>query len=232
MHLPVFSHHARLDLVDLRGTMGMRLFVVDPVEVLYEGIRSWLSAGAEFEVVGHASNGTRFMERLSAVSCDLVLMEVSMPEMDGIDTMRALHRLRPEVKVLAHSELTGVEYVNSMLIEGACGYLVKGCTREELLVALRTVRDGERYLSLPARISVERGYSYTEKRPDGEYIGLTQREREIIRLVALERTNGEIAAALHISEDTVKTHRKNLMTKLNVRSIAGLVKYAIDRRWI
>jgi DNA-binding CsgD family transcriptional regulator len=76
------------------------------------------------------------------------------------------------------------------------------------------------------------GYAYTDKRIDGEYIGLTAREREIIRMIALERTNGEIAAALFLSEDTVKTHRKNLMTKLNVRSVAGLVKYAIDRRWI
>jgi DNA-binding NarL/FixJ family response regulator len=119
-----------------------------------------------------------------------------------------------------------------MLIEGACGYLVKGGPREELLLAINTVMSGKRFLSEAAQRSVDAGYAYTEKRMDGEYIGLTAREREIIRLVAMERTNGEIAAALFISEDTVKTHRKHLMTKLNVRSVAGLVKYAIDRRWV
>jgi DNA-binding NarL/FixJ family response regulator len=97
--------------------------------------------------------------------------------------------------------------------------------------AIRMVSGGGQYISEAARLSVERGYSFTEKRMDGEYIGLTERERAIIRLIALERTNAEIAAALFISEDTVKTHRKHLMTKLNVRSVAGLVKYAIDRRW-
>lgn len=111
------------------------------------------------------------------------------------------------------------------------GYLVKACTREELLLAVRAALSGERFLSEAAKASIDKGYRYTEKRPDGEYIGLTQREREIIRLIALERTNGEIGAALLISEQTVKSHRKRLMTKLNVRSTAGLVKYALDRKW-
>jgi DNA-binding CsgD family transcriptional regulator len=102
----------------------------------------------------------------------------------------------------------------------------------KLLTDIRSALKGELYLSEAARHSVASGYSYTDKRIDGEYIGLTAREREIIRMIAQERTNGEIASALFLSEDTVKTHRKNLMTKLNVRSVAGLVKYAIDRRWI
>ena len=87
-------------------------------------------------------------------------------------------------------------------------------------------------MSPAAAASVEEGYHFTRKRIDGKYIGLTQREKEIIRLIALERTNQEIADALFVSVDTVKSHRKNLMTKLDVRSTAGLVKYAVDRRWI
>jgi two-component system, NarL family, nitrate/nitrite response regulator NarL len=110
--------------------------------------------------------------------------------------------------------------------------VVKGTGKEELIEAIHTVMRGERFISPAAQESVKAGYKYTEKRMDGEYLGLTEREREIIRLIALERTNGEIAAALFISEDTVKTHRKNLMAKLNVRSVAGLVKYAVDRCWV
>ena len=209
-----------------------RILIADPLELVADGLRARLAADEKLQVVAHASTGQKVLEQVRDLSVDLVLLEVSLPGMDGIDTMRAVHRMDPTVRVLAHSALTEIEYVNSMLIEGACGYLVKGGTLEELLTAIRCALRGERYLSEAAQRSVAAGYAYTDKRVDGAYIGLTAREREIIRMIALERTNGEIASALCVSEDTVKSHRKNLMTKLNVRSVAGLVKYAIDRRWI
>ncbi|MBL7964762.1 MAG: response regulator transcription factor [Flavobacteriales bacterium] len=210
----------------------VRLFIADALELVAEGLRSWLRDQPDLVIVGHATTGQALLDALPNNPVDVVLLEVSLPVLDGIDTMKRLRASFPEVKVLAHSTLKEIEYVNSMRIEGAAGYLVKGGSRDELIVALRTVLEGGEYLSEAARRSVEQGYAFTEKRMDGEYIGLTVREREIIRLVALERTNGEIAEALFISEDTVKTHRKNLMTKLNVRSTAGLVKYALDRRWV
>jgi two-component system nitrate/nitrite response regulator NarL len=210
----------------------VRIMVADPLDLVAEGLRNRLADLADMIVVAHADTGLRVLELLALLPVDLVLLEVSLPGRDGIDTMRAIRSDHPNVRVLAHSSLTDIEYVNSMLTEGALGYLVKGGSGEELQLAIRTVMGGERYLSAAAQSSVETGYAHTEKRMDGEYIGLTAREREIIRLVALERTNGEIAAELFISEDTVKTHRKHLMTKLNVRSAAGLVRYAIDRRWV
>ncbi|MBK7945820.1 MAG: response regulator transcription factor [Flavobacteriales bacterium] len=208
-----------------------RILIADPLELIAEGVRAWLSDERDLRPIDHVSTGKQLIERLNEAQPDLVLLEVSLPEMDGIDTMRAVRKAHPELRVLAFSALTDIEYVNSMLIEGACGYLVKGGPKEELIMAVRAAVADERYLSPAAQESIARGYKYTEKRPDGEYVGLTQREREIIRLIALERTNGEIGAALFISEDTVKSHRKRLMTKLNVRSTAGLVKYALDRRW-
>ncbi len=208
-----------------------RIIIADPLELIVEGVRSWLRAEHEFKIVGHARTGDGLIEMLGTIPCELVLLEVSLPEKDGIDTMRALHHTRPELHVLAFSALSEIEYVNSMLIEGASGYLVKGSKREELIDALRVTTEGGRYLSEAAQKSVEHGYAFTEKHPDGEYIGLTSREREIIRMIAQEHTNAEIGASLFITEDTVKSHRKKLMTKLNVRSTAGLVKYALDRRW-
>lgn len=209
-----------------------RIVIADPLELIAEGVRSWLRPGKEFTVVAHARTGRALLEILRKTPCDLVLLEVSLPDSDGIDTMRAIHKTYPKLPVLAFSVLTNIEYVNSMLVEGATGYLVKGGSKAELLEALDQVVQRRKYLSPDAEQSVKQGYAYTEKRPDGEYIGLTQREREIIRMVAEERTNGEISAALCISEDTVKSHRKHLMTKLNVRSTAGLVRYAVDRRWV
>ncbi|MEO8588456.1 MAG: response regulator transcription factor [Flavobacteriales bacterium] len=208
-----------------------RIHIADPLDPIAEGIRSWLIDAPDLTLAGHARTGHDLLRLLLVAPADLVLLEVTLPGMDGIDTMREIHGRYPHQSVLAYSVLPDIEYVNSMLIEVASGYLLKSAGREEFLLAVRTVLKGGRYLSENAQASLEKGYSYTDKRPEGEYVGLTQRERDIIRMVAQERTNAEIGAALFISEDTVKSHRKKVMTKLNVRSTAGLVKYALDRRW-
>jgi two-component system nitrate/nitrite response regulator NarL len=211
---------------------GMDIVVADAQELVADGIRFRLASDPSIRVAGHVPSGAALLHWLRSNSADLVLMDVSMPAMDGIDTMRALRTQHPGLKVLAHSALVDIEYVNSMLIEGARGYLVKGGPQQELVEAIALVMDGGRYISPAARDSVARGYRHCDKRIDGEYLGLSQRERDIIRLIALERTNDEIGMELHISTDTVKTHRKKLMTKLNVRSTAGLVRYAVDRCWV
>lgn len=210
----------------------VRIIVADAQELVADGLRYRLTGEPGMEVIAYAGTGQELLECLGRGTADLVLLDVSLPGMDGIDTARTLRRKFPDVKVLAHSMLVDIEYVNSMLIEGASGYLLKNSTKEELVSAVRRVMEGEHYLSETVRRSMEKGYKFTEKRPGGEYIGLTPREREIIRLVAQERTNDEIAMALNVSPETVKTQRKKLMTKLNVRSVAGLVKYAVDRCWI
>ena len=210
----------------------VRIIVADTQELISDGVSYRLRKAPGMTVVGHVVSGEALLEWLKKNSADLVLMDVSLHTMDGIDTTRALRGLHPKLKVLAYSVLHEIEYVNSMLIEGASGYLVKGGEKEELIEAIELVMDGGRYISPAARESVAQGYHHCDKRMDGEYLGLTHREREIIRLIALERTTDEIAAELFISPDTVKTHRKNLMTKLDVRSTAGLVKYAIDRCWV
>ncbi len=210
----------------------IRLLVVDAESLVADGIAKRLAQLPKFDMVGHARTGNAVLGMLGELCPDLLLMDVSLPEQDGIDTMRQLHANSPGLKVLAHSALSEIEYVNSMLLEGAQGYLLKGGTTKELVEAMESVLSGGRYISPVARANIARGYQHTEKRPDGEYIGLTAREREIIRLIAMERTSGEIAAALFVSEETVKSHRKNLMAKLNVRGVAGLVRYAMDRRWV
>lgn len=210
----------------------IRIIVVDQHELVALGIRSRLANSTEVEVVGHARTGKELLDRLRETQADLVLIDVSLHEMDGIDTTRHLHRHYPGLKVLAHSSLTEIEYVNSMLIEGASGYVLKDGPADELAIAVQIIMKGETYISASAKHSIANGYQFTEKRMGGEYIGLTKREREIIRMVALDRTNREIADALFITEDTVKTHRKHLMAKLNVRGVAGLVKYAVDRCWV
>lgn len=230
--IPIDRFHGNARTGSSNVVMELRIVVADAQELLADGLRMRLADHPDLRIVDHVTTGLGLLEWLEQDTADVVLMDVSLPLMDGIDTTRAIRTRFPQVKVLAHSALTEIEYVNSMLIEGAAGYLLKGASKEELVLAIRTVMGGGRYLSEEAQRSVERGYTHTDKRMDGQYVGLTEREREVIRFIAQEKTNAEIAAALHVSEETVKSHRKHLMTKLNVRSTAGLVKYAVDRCWV
>lgn len=210
----------------------VRIIIADPLALIATGLTTWLKDHVRYHVAAHVRSGKELLERLRTEPFDLVIMEVSLPELDGIDTMRAIRKEFPSQVVLAFSDLLEIEYINSMLVEGAMGYLCKDCGPEELRYALLEVLSSNRYLSENARQVVDRGYAHTTKHPDGEYIGLTSREREVIRMIAQEHTNEEIAGSLFISVDTVKSHRRQLMTKLNVRNSAGLVRYAVGRRWV
>lgn len=216
---------------DIKTHPPISIFVADQLELVSVGLRD-LFAETNIHVSGFAQTGGEVLEYLESNTPDIVLMDVSLPGMDGIDTTRAVHKEYPDQRIIAHSLLNEIEYINSMLIEGASGYLLKGADLAEMELAITTVLQGGQYLSPAAAETVERGYSYTDKRIDGEYIGLTDREREVICCIAREKTNNEIAEELFLSVETIRTYRKSLMTKLNVKSAAGLVKYAIDRRWV
>jgi len=211
---------------------NLKVVVADNQKLIADGLDALFSKSGGIEVVAFAKGGVALLGLLKDVDVDLVIMDVTMPQMDGIDTMKEIKRKFPTQKVLAYSALNEIEYINSMRIEGAKGYVLKDDDEKELMKAIRMIMDGHEYLSPQVQRIVKEGYEHTFKDLKGEYVGLTGREREIIRSIALERTNLEIAQELFVSVDTIKTHRKNLMQKLNVRSAAGLVKYAIDRGWI
>jgi DNA-binding NarL/FixJ family response regulator len=212
-------------------TSKTSILVADQLELVSVGLKD-LFASSDFEVCGYAQNGQEVLAWLKDNHADIVLIDVSLPGMDGIDTVRAVHQQYPEQILLAHSLLNEIEYINSMLIEGASGYLLKGADLAEFEKAISSILAGEQYLSEAAQAVVDAGYTYTDKRMGGEYVGLTDREREVIKRIALEKTNNEIADELFLSVETIRTYRKSLMTKLNVKTAAGLVKYAIDRRWV
>lgn len=208
------------------------ILVADQYELVCMGLREQFKDNANIEVVGFADTGMAVLEYLEKDSVDVILIDVSLPGMDGIDTTRLVHKQYPDQILIGHSFLNEIEYINSMLIEGARGYILKGADKAEFECALGEIANGGQYLSEAAQAQVAKGYSYTAKHMDGEYMGLTSREREIIICVAKEMTNQETADLLFLSIETVRSHRKNLMTKLNVKSTAGLAKYAVDRRWL
>ena len=208
------------------------IFVADQLDLVAIGMQNLFRDDPNYQVVGSANDGNDVLAFLESNEVDIVLLDVSLPGKDGIDTTREICQKNPKQIVIAYSLLDEIEYINSMLIEGARGYIVKEASLEELHEAFETVLKGGQYLSAKARESVDKGYQYTDKHIEGEYIGLKNREREIIICIAKEMTNKEISEKLFISVETVRTHRKNLMHKLNVKSAAGLVKYAVDRRWV
>lgn len=212
-------------------TQETSILVVDQLELVAAGLQE-LFADSLLSVCGYAQNGEEVLQWLTVNQADVVLLDVSLPGMDGIDTVRAVHQKFPEQILLGHSLLNEIEYINSMLIEGASGYILKGAQLPEFETAIAQVLASKQYLSPAAQVVVDAGYTYTDKHIDGEYVGLTEREREVIIRIALEKTNNEIAEELFLSVETIRTYRKSLMTKLNVKSAAGLVKYAVDRRWI
>ena len=163
---------------------NVRIIVVDAQELVVDGLRYRFTETPDIVIVAHACDGKALFDLLRTHQADLVVIDVSVPGMDGIDATRKLRKEYPKVKVIAHSLLGDIEYVNSMLIEGASGYVLKNGPHDELPTAISKVMRGEHYLSDDVRRSIEQGYAYTDKRPDGEYIGLTPREREIIRLIA------------------------------------------------
>ncbi len=184
------------------------------------------------EVVGEADNGQEALNWLEHNSCTIVLMDIKMPEKTGIETAQIIHRRFPQVKMLALTMFLEEEYIAQMLQAGAQGYILKKTGKAELEQALRTVAEGSTYFSqevtsqMMNRLLNPHLAAPTE--PNTGSTNLTKRELEILRLIADQMTNNEIAEKLCISSRTVDTHRRNLLQKLGVKNTAGLVKYVYE----
>lgn len=203
----------------------MKVIVVDDHHMMREGIRSLLEQ-ANVQVVGEAADGHEAIAEAKRLRPDIVLMDVAMPTLNGVDATRRLTAELPEVKVIALSMNTDRSYVLAMLEAGAKGYLLKSGTSEELHTALDVVMKGEKYLSrsIPSHVVDEalgpRHRSPSDRPP-------TPREREVLQLIAEGKSSKEIAAILHVGLPTVQTHRQQLMSKLHLRTVAELTKYAL-----
>ncbi len=205
----------------------IRILLVDDHVILRAGLRALLGAEPDMEVVGEASEGTEAVARTEQLLPDVVLMDISMPVMDGLEATRRINQAHPEVKVLVLTIHDDEEYLFQILEAGGAGYLVKSSADTELVSAIRAVHQGEAFLSPTAAKRVIEGYLRAvgrgeEKQSFGE---LTAREKEILKLIAEGYTNLEIANRLVISVKTVETHRAHILEKLGLHTRADLVKY-------
>jgi two-component system, NarL family, response regulator NreC len=208
--------------------MKIKVLLADDHKIFRDGLRTLIEKEVGMEVVAEAENGRKTIKLAEKLTPNVIIMDVSMPDMNGIEATRRIMAGRPDVKVIALSMHSDQRFVLDMLEAGASGYLLKDCAFGELAVAIRQVTAGNTYLSPKIADVVVRGY--LNKTPDSgltKSVLLTSREREILQLIAEGLTSREIAAHVYLSIKTVETHRRNIMQKLNMRSIADLTRYAI-----
>lgn len=208
--------------------MSIRVLIVDDHKIVRDGLRVLIEKESGLEVVAEAENGRRAIKLAQKFAPHVVIMDVAMHDMNGIDATRKIRESMPGTRVIALSMHSDRRYVLGMLEAGASGYLLKDSAFEELAVGIRQVTKGHIYLSpqitdvvVEGYLDKSSGYSATAQ------VKLTAREREILQLLAEGMTTKEIAAHLNISVKTAETHRRNMMEKLNMRSIAELTKYAV-----
>ena len=207
----------------------IRVLLADDHAIVREGVRMLLESQPDMEVVGEATDGREAVAKAGLLRPDIVLMDISMPNMSGLEACRVIKQESPQVQVLALTIHESYEYFFRILNCGASGYVVKGATSQELLAAIRAVHQGGVYLYPSVAKSLVA--DYLRRVGTGEerhsYDGLTAREREVLKLVAEGRSNKEIADLLSLSVKTVMTHRANVMEKLGIHNRTELVKYAI-----
>jgi DNA-binding NarL/FixJ family response regulator len=208
-----------------------RVVIAEDHTILREGLRALLSAESDLEVVGEAADGRQAIRRVEELRPDLILTDLSMPKMNGVEAIREIKKRTPETKVLALTVHKAEEFILEVLQAGADGYILKDASAEELIMAIKIVLGGKRYLSPSVSQMVIEGYlegrkSFASSSP---WDTLTKREREILKLIAEGHKNKGIAAYLYISVKTVEKHRANLMKKLDLHSAAALTAYAMER---
>ncbi len=206
-----------------------RVLLVDDHPLFREGVRALLSTAQDIEVVGEAEDGKQAIELAEQLSPDVIVMDLVMPRMNGMEAAQHLHDHHPSIKILILSMYDDDEYVCKILKTGASGYVLKRAASDELLRAIRAVEDGGSALHPTVAAKLIKDYVRRTKATDRDNPDsvLTSRESEVLKLIAEGRTNQQIAEVLGLGRKTIDTHRTNIMRKLDLHDVTGLVKYAL-----
>jgi len=206
----------------------IKLLLADDHPFVIEGLRFYLAAQEHFQIVGEVGTGREAIKKAKELRPDIVLLDINMPDMNGLEVSRVLFRESPEVKVLVLSAHDTREYVTQMIQSGARGYVLKDASPGELSLAIESVHRGEAFFSpniskVLLNAFVNNPGALEKRTPED----LSHREREVLRMIAEEYSNKEIAISLGVGVRTVETHRERIMEKLNIHTVAGLTKFAI-----
>lgn len=210
----------------------IRVLIADDHKIVRIGLRGILEKEQGMEVIGEAGDGQEVLEILKHRVADVILMDIDMGRTDGIETSGKVKQLYPDVRILALTMHEERGHIVGMLEAGASGYILKDTGREELLTAIHTVYKGDSYFSNNVSATLLKALTNVKSKAPSrtsQHSLLSDREIEVLRLIAQEHSNGEIAEKLFISIRTVDTHRRNILEKLQVKNTAGLVRYAIEK---
>jgi len=210
-----------------RRTMSIRILIADDHKIMRQGLRSLLEKESNMEVVAEAKNGREVLDLVRKLVPDVLVTEVVIPDLNGIEVTRQVLSEYPDLKIIALSMHSDHRFVINMFKAGAHGYLLKDCAFEELIQAIRLVLTHNNYLSPPVADILVKDFRHLPDPTQNAFTILTGREREVLQMITEGRVTSQIAEILHISRKTVESHRQQIMFKLRTRSIAQLTKYAI-----
>lgn len=210
----------------------IKLVIADDHQMFVDGLKSLLEDEKDFHVVGEAKNGHEVLEICDREPVDIVILDINMPDMDGIQTSRELSKRHPSVKILGLSMYNDRDYISDILKAGALGYVLKNTGKDSLLSAIYTLHGGSTYLSEEVSKTLLSSFMKTVQEHHTTEEKLSDREKEVLECIASGFTTHEIGEKLFISKNTVETHRKNLLYKLKARNTAELVNKAYKQRLI
>lgn len=217
-------------------TNKIKIILVDDHQIVRDGIKSLLNDNPTIEVIGEAQNAYVFFELIKTKIPDVVLLDISLPGMSGIEATKIINDNFPQIKILMLSMYTSEDFIFNALKAGVCGYIPKNTTRKELLLAINEVYAGNQYFSKEIADTILKSYvqsaKYGQNASNDKSNNLTKREKEILKYVVEGVTNPKIAEKLFISIRTVETHKTNIMKKLNLNNNIDLVKFAIKNNII
>ncbi len=205
----------------------IKVLIVDDHAIMRDGIKALLSLHDDFEIVGEASEGKEAIDKSNELEPDIIVMDIGMPSMDGLEATRRIRKKNPKVKVLVLTQHDNKEYILSAVKAGVAGYIPKKALGSDLVSAIRSVYRGDSFLYPSATSALIEGY--LRQVEDEPYDRLTEREREVLKLIAEGHTSREIADMLFINLKTVLGHRTKLMDKLDIHNRSELIKYALRR---
>ena len=211
----------------MEATPRTNLFIVDDHQLVVDGLRSLLNNEKQYTIVGYSNQPKDVVDMLEHLNVDVLLTDINMPEMTGVELTRNVKKKFPKIKVLALSMFGERQVIKEMIDAGISGYILKNTGKQELLEALEKLSNGQNFFGEEVTKELMKAF-----RNEDEGSHLTNREIEIIRLIEREYSNKKIADLLFISERTVETHRKNIFRKTGTQSIVGLLKYAYEHRII
>ncbi len=211
----------------------MKILLVDDHRLIRDAILSYMEGDNEYEVVGEASQGQEAIRTLEELEVDIVLMDINMPIMGGVECTKEIKKRWPKIKVITLSMMSDNQHIKQMMAAGASGYVLKNCTEKELKKAIKMVYEGDTYYSAEVTEVVMVNLMKNNNTKTSNLVvdmPLTEREKEVLELIIKEHTNNEIADKLFISNRTVDAHKRNLLEKTGSKNVAGLVMYAINNQ--